>query len=446
MKKYMFLFLTLVTTWSAMAKDTIAILPFTGGEGEDGETLAILFTNVFTGRAELRETFDPIPRTRVALAIQAEQKFQMDSGMTNADTIAAIGHQLGAQYIVSGNITQLGTNKMLVVSILRIDTVQLLGGDIQTFTRIEDLTSRLPDMANVVAASTRLNTSALPKVAVLPFQLAGGISRNDADTLAQIVAVYMARSGKTAIYPRTSSLEQIQREYRHQLSGNVADENIVAIGYGVNPDFVLSGSANKLGAQNLFVATILNLETGVQTDGTSVNYNTLNDGISAMNALAEELTGMAAVKREKNRRLYSIGGAVGSSFAAPWFILGLSGTYSFFDYTCIDAGLDIGFNHGNKDRNDIGYFSLYPFIRFNGLVSFTLGTFSALWYGGAGLGVMAAFYEENGLTHPSGAAALDLSTGFYVGKGHHYLTAAYTIRTTFKAMNTRLAAGYAYRF
>ncbi|MDR1986650.1 MAG: hypothetical protein LBP88_06740, partial [Treponema sp.] len=54
----------------AWAKDMLAILPFTGGTGEDGETIAELFSF----EDELTAVFTPAPRTSINLAIRNEQR------------------------------------------------------------------------------------------------------------------------------------------------------------------------------------------------------------------------------------------------------------------------------------------------------------------------------------------------------------------------------------
>jgi hypothetical protein len=87
-------------------------------------------------------------------------------------------------------------------------------------------------------------------------------------------------------------LEQVQTEYSNQLSGATADESMVDMGRGDNPRFVLSVAARRLGNRNMFNASIINLESGAQLVGRSVNYDTLNDGIEAMENLARELTGV----------------------------------------------------------------------------------------------------------------------------------------------------------
>jgi hypothetical protein len=126
----------------------------------------------------------------------------------------------------------------------------------------------------------------------VPFQVRTTTNESDADVLAQLLAIYVVQSEKYAVYPRTSSLEQVQDEYRNQYNGDTADDHLVSIGAGENPKLVLSGAARKLGTtQNMFNASIINLETGIQEIGRSVNYQNLNDGLNAIRELAGEITG-----------------------------------------------------------------------------------------------------------------------------------------------------------
>jgi hypothetical protein len=86
------------------AKPRLAILPITGGTGGDGETISMLFSY----ERELRDVFTIIPRTSSIEAIMQEQQFQRSSGLTDADTIARLGRQYNADYVVAGHIQTLG--------------------------------------------------------------------------------------------------------------------------------------------------------------------------------------------------------------------------------------------------------------------------------------------------------------------------------------------------
>jgi hypothetical protein len=278
----------------AQSKPAIAILPFTGGQGEDGETIAELFSF----EPALTAAFAPIPRTSINRAIRNEQNFQMGSGMTDPDTIIAIGKQLGARYTVAGNITALGSQKLLIISIINIEKLQQIAGDYLPYGQIEEIRSRLPAMARNIANAAKIDTSKLPKLAVVPFQLKTSTNAGDADALAQILAIYIIRIGKYAVYPRTASLEQVQAEYAHQMTGDTADEQVSRVGAGDNPQLVLSGAARRLGSGNMFNALILNLASGIQEQGASENYESLNDGITAMKNLANSLTGGGIASQE----------------------------------------------------------------------------------------------------------------------------------------------------
>jgi hypothetical protein len=85
-------------------------------------------------------------------------------------------------------------------------------------------------------------------------------------------------------------LEQVKAEYDIQNSGITADDSKVDMGKGENPEFVLSVTARHLGSQNMFIASIINLESGVQSTGGSENYESLNDGMETMERLAQTLT------------------------------------------------------------------------------------------------------------------------------------------------------------
>jgi parallel beta-helix repeat protein len=267
-------------------KDTLAILPFTGAQGEDGETIAELFSF----QKDLTAVFYPVPRTSIAYAIRNEQGFQMSSGMTDPDTIAALGKQLGATYVVAGTITKLDNQNLLIIAILHTESLRQIAGDIETYRTIEEIDGKLPAMARNIAAAVKKDTSRLPLLALPPVQLAGGADGREADALAQILAAYLIRSGKYAVYPRTKSLEQVQEEYSNQFSGDTADEYLPNVGRAANPRLVLSVTARRLGNRNMFNAAVINLETGIQEAGDTVNYQSLNDGMKAMEDLALKLT------------------------------------------------------------------------------------------------------------------------------------------------------------
>ena len=283
--------LLIVAAGGAFAKDMLAILPFTGGQGEEGETIAELFSF----ERELTAVFTPVPRTSINAAIRGEQGFQLADGMTDPDTIAAIGKQVGAKYVVAGSITAVGKQNLLIIAILQIEGLRQTAGDAQTYGSIGEIRGKLPGMARNIAAASGKDASKLPRLAVPPMRMAGGADSREAGTLAQILSMHLVRSGKYAVYPRTKSLEQVQAEYGNQFSGDVADECLPSIGMGDNPRLALSVTARKLGGDTMFNAAIINLETGVQEAGETADYTGIEDGVRAMEELALRLTGQGNI-------------------------------------------------------------------------------------------------------------------------------------------------------
>jgi len=278
------------------ARPTLAILPFTGGSGGEGEALAELFSFDRT----ISGAFTPVPRTSITSAIKQEQKFQMDSGMTDPETIARLGRQMGARFIVAGSITRLGSQQLLIITIMQIENLQQIAGEWRTYRDLLDIRGQLPDIAKNIVTSYQKDSSRLQKLAVLPFQTQSG--DREADALAQTLAIEIAKAGSYAVFPRTKTLEQVQTEYKTQTSGNTDDYSIAAIGHGDNPLLALSGAARRVGQDRMFNAAIINVESGTQVKGDSVDYQVIEDGLSAMQTLAVTLSRLTAEYRVSDYR------------------------------------------------------------------------------------------------------------------------------------------------
>jgi hypothetical protein len=294
--------LALVCTGTLFSQqDILAVLPFSGGASGEGDTVAELFS----GDDGLMRRFGILPRTALSNSIISEFSFQQTSGMTNVDTIAALGVQLGAKYIMSGSITALGTQKLLVVTITKIETIQQVAGAYLPYNRIEDLRGQISSLVKTMLPLVDVNWDSLPKLALAQVSMEGAADTHTADTLAQILSISLLRTKTYSIYPRTSTIEQVQREYKTQHSGMTADRQAAKLGYGVNPEYVLSVVARKLGVENMFNASIIELVSGVQEGPLqSERYVSLADGMQAMEIIAVGLSGqqLSAAELEKRSR------------------------------------------------------------------------------------------------------------------------------------------------
>jgi formylglycine-generating enzyme required for sulfatase activity len=275
---------------SAQTKSRLAILPFTGGAGEDGETIAMLFSY----ERELSNVFTIIPRTSSIEAIMREQQFQRSSGLTDSDTIARLGRQYNADYVVAGHIQTLGAKKLALITIIHVESLRQIAGEYKEYTDIEELQNMISGMAKRIAAASRVGWASLPQLAVLPFAAPVGVNQEDAEVLAQLLAVEIANSGKYAVLPRTAMIQSVMAEHQIQRSGLTEADSIKVIGKALNAQYVLAGSVRSLGRANMFTAEIINIENASQLAGDFVNYRAMGDGLKLMAELGAKLTGVAA--------------------------------------------------------------------------------------------------------------------------------------------------------
>jgi hypothetical protein len=281
----------------------IAILPFTGGSADEQEGIAELLS----GTREMMGSFGVLPRTGITRAAQQEQAFQAASGMTDADTIAKLGNQFGAEYVVAGSITSLNNKHLLIVSITKIDVIRQVAGDFLVYDTLDAL-NKDETLVNTIAANlvkmVRNTSDGLDKLALLPVDFPDGGNRQEGDALAQLLAIYLLRGNAYAVYPRTKTLEQVQREYETQLTGGVTRVNeAVRAGAAVNPPYVLSVASRKIGSGARFNAAIIEVENNVQIKMKSEQYANLSDGMIAMDFLARGLNGETISKKERDERM-----------------------------------------------------------------------------------------------------------------------------------------------
>jgi TolB-like protein len=302
--------LFLALTAGAYAQDgrlgKIAILPFSGGSVDEQEGIAELLS--FT--QEMMQNFSVIPRTGITNAARQEQSFQATSGMTDADTIARLGNQFGADYVMAGSITALGYRNLLIVSIIRIDVIRQVAGVYLIYDSLDALNrdeTILKDMAAELVEMTRGAEGGLDRLALLPVELSDGGNKQEGDALAQLLSIHLLRAGKYAVYPRTESLEQVQGEYKTQLEGGVTREDeAVRAGEAENPPYVLSVISRKIGTGTRFNASIIDLELGSAIKGESELYSSMSDGVAAMEFLAMKLSDKEISARDQRARTSSV--------------------------------------------------------------------------------------------------------------------------------------------
>lgn len=317
------LFITFLISMTVFAqtKPRLAILPFTGGTGTDGETMAVLLGN----QSELRNAFITVPRTANVEAVMKEQQFQQ-SGLTDSDTIAKLGKQMNAEYVVSGHIQKFGTRNILLISIIHVEKLQQIAGDYKEYNDISEIRAYLPNMVRKIVTTSKQDTSNLPKLAITPFNiLSKGVNLRDAEVLAHVLSAEIANTGKYAVLPRTSIIENAMREHSIQRSGITDSASIKRIGQAANANFVLAGSISSLDSMNLFLAQIINVESGELVTGDDKEYKNITDGLTKMADIAKTLSyNQGGVSPEQAKFLGSWTATVGYNNSFDTYKINLS--------------------------------------------------------------------------------------------------------------------------
>jgi TolB-like protein len=439
------------------AKPRLGILPFSGGVGGDGETIATLFSF----QPEILGAFTVVPRTSAVNAIVAEQSFQQ-AGYTDSDTIAQLGRQLNADFVVSGHIRKLGDRNLVITTIINVETFEQLAGDYREYKTIEEIPTLLSVISKIVIDASRQDTSKQPKLAIAPFNVANnGVDVRDAEVLAQILSIEISNSGKYIVLPRTTTIQAALKELEIQNSGVTSEEGAKALGQAINAEYVLSAEVRSLGAMNMFTASILHLEDGSQLAGGYRNYRVIVDGLQLMAELAHTLTGTepGSISKEQGSgapdkkkppkekpprsaraaRLTSLGVSAGTTFTTPLVTGTVHTTLALFPYTFIELGADIGFL---CEDPDVEYWSAYPFAHFAIFAPFAQ---KGGWYIGAGLGYMFGEYVFNKDIAKINIFAIDFTTGFVLGD---VLIISDTLRvdTDFATASNKVSLGFIYRF
>jgi len=429
------------------ARPRLGILPFTGGAGGDGETIATLFSF----QPEILNAFTVVPRTAAVNAVLAEQGFQL-MGYTDSDTIAGIGRMLGADYVISGNIRRLGNRNLVIATIVNVETFEQVAGYYRTYRNIGEVRGFLPSMSrSLVAGTLGRDTARLPSLAIAPF--GDGMDAHDAETLTQILAIEILNTGNYVVLPRSSAMQAALREHDFQMRGYTADEEAVSLGRAINADFVLSAAVQRLGDINLFTAQVLHVEDGRLLAGASRDYRVIADGIDLMAEIAILLTDpagaegrIAALHRRRSRaalfadpsRFWSVGASVGTSFSEPWMTATVQATLAPFRHSFVRIGGDFGFISGMEG---VGYFSITPFAHYALFLPFARSG----WHVGIGGGFLMEEYrfDDINMVMPRRTAVMDFTAGVNIV---NIFGLSYTLRTDFSNTIHKLSIGITYRF
>ncbi len=284
--------LVLMFSISLFGQNRVAVIPFTGGDADDGATIANLF------EAELKDKntyFEVIPRTQTMREFARESKYRK-TGITDADAICRVGRLVQADYVVTGHIHKLGIDNILILNITEVATYRKAAGAYHSYSLLNEIKSYLPTMVNnMVYYTLTYRSNNAPKLAAAPFDLIlkSGTKEIEAELLVDMLTGDIANTGKYTVIQRTTTIEMIMSEEDIRRSKLTSKYIMSKIGQAVDAEYVLSGTIPKHGRDTLIDAQILNIDTANQKSSGRVEYRNLVDGPSVMDDLSYQLVGVS---------------------------------------------------------------------------------------------------------------------------------------------------------
>ncbi len=185
MKKYILLFMVL--TLSVLGGDRIAILDF------EGEGVPISHAKTFTDRVRTAlvgyTQFEVMEREKFE-AILEEQAFQL-SGLCDEDCIVEVGQIAGVQYMVTGDIRDLGNTLYVSASFIDVESSKVMASQDMTVSSndIQALLEAAPELADKLTQqfSTKKGLVAGGAMAIVDHSEFGKLRLTASETGTQLV-------------------------------------------------------------------------------------------------------------------------------------------------------------------------------------------------------------------------------------------------------------------
>jgi TolB-like protein len=105
----------------------------------------------------------------------------------------------------------------------------------------------------------------VPKVVVPTFEVRGGYSIEDAETITELFRTTLDASGKVIVLDRNST-HQIMNEMGFQISDWSNDQRAIQMGQAIGASIIVRGQLSQFAGQTIVTATMLDANSMVRTN------------------------------------------------------------------------------------------------------------------------------------------------------------------------------------
>jgi len=134
----------------------------------------------------------------------------------------------------------------------------------------------------------------IPLVAVLPFEVRTGVSQQDAETTTEVFIGELQTQGsrRIRILTRASAdFARVLEEMQFQRTDWASQETAAQIGERLGAEFVISGQFSKLGQSTVWIARMINVETGEVVSNARETIISVDEVLEKMPSFTKQIMG-----------------------------------------------------------------------------------------------------------------------------------------------------------
>jgi formylglycine-generating enzyme required for sulfatase activity/TolB-like protein len=193
--------------------------------------------------------------------------------------ILTIGRKYGAEYVLTSQVSQLGRQRVIILTVVEVSSGRLVTGGYREIREIRDVDMLVPNIVRNMVQVIAQDTGKAPNLGVSPLTVSPLIRSTveDITVLGYLLFIELANTGKYKVMRR--------------LSGD-RTEGVRNLGALLKAPYILKVNVTPLDDRNRVLAQIIELEENTDSvfRGGAVQYRNIGDGIQLMSDLAYQLT------------------------------------------------------------------------------------------------------------------------------------------------------------
>ncbi|MDR1908819.1 MAG: CsgG/HfaB family protein, partial [Spirochaetaceae bacterium] len=276
----------------------IAFLNITSGDAAQSSEIIdeLIYLAVEDRNASGERPFTVVTRQNLE-EIQREMNFQL-SGEVSDKSAQSIGQKLGAQTVISGSVTRIGNLYRLRLRALGVETAEVQGLFIKN--GYASGSSRIPaDSLDEEIRNARQYLSGRLASGITLVVMAQSSYTTLREYISDQLTMELVETGKFTVLDRYN-LQVIQEEMNFQLSGEVSDSSMQAIGEKLGAQFIILAKLDKSGSSYRLNVSALVVENATveAMERFTVSHSYITEQLTSL----EEQHQRADAQAEEERR------------------------------------------------------------------------------------------------------------------------------------------------